>query len=117
MPAEEVAQEQAAAADEHERAHQQKPLQNRHRVPPYSTATDRANHEPTRRNVVDHVEVPEELVPTSVAARALGVNLRTMQRWANQGLIKPDWITPGGHMRWNINRLLREVRNLPREET
>jgi excisionase family DNA binding protein len=40
--------------------------------------------------------VSERLVSTGEAARRLGVNLRTLQRWASDGLIKPDWTTPGG---------------------
>ncbi|MBV9313147.1 MAG: MerR family DNA-binding transcriptional regulator [Pseudonocardia sp.] len=57
-----------------------------------------------------------KLVSTGEAARMLGVNLRTLQRWASEGQIKPDWITPGGHMRWDVERLLREIKELPKEE-
>jgi len=60
--------------------------------------------------------VSERLVSTGEAARRLGVNLRTLQRWASDGLITPDWITPGGHMRWNVDRLLRDIKQLPRPE-
>jgi excisionase family DNA binding protein len=70
-------------------------------------------HECSRLIVVDHATVSERLVSTGEAARRLGVNLRTMQRWASEGLIKPDWVTPGGHMRWNVDRLLKEIKQLP----
>jgi excisionase family DNA binding protein len=60
--------------------------------------------------------VSERLVSTGEAARRLGVNLRTLQRWASDGLITPDWITPGGHMRWNVDRLLGEIKQLPPPE-
>jgi excisionase family DNA binding protein len=59
--------------------------------------------------------VSERLVSTGEAARRLGVDLRTLQRWASEGLIRPDWVTPGGHMRWNVERLLAEIKQLPRE--
>jgi excisionase family DNA binding protein len=62
---------------------------------------------------MDHDLVPGKLVSTGEAARMLGVNLRTLQRWASEGQIKPDWITPGGHMRWDVERLLREIKELP----
>jgi excisionase family DNA binding protein len=54
-----------------------------------------------------------DLVSSSEAARQLGVNLRTLQRWAAEGRIKPDWTTPGGHARWDVDRLRREVANPP----
>lgn len=64
---------------------------------------------------MDHDSVPGKLVSTGEAARMLGVNLRTLQRWASEGQIKPDWITPGGHMRWDVERLLRDIEQLPRQ--
>jgi DNA-binding transcriptional MerR regulator len=64
--------------------------------------------------LVDHADVPSELVPTGVAARAVGVHLRTLQRWVKEGLIEPDVVTPGGHMRWDVQRLLRQIQDLPR---
>jgi excisionase family DNA binding protein len=71
---------------------------------------------PSRLIVMDHDAVSERLVSTGEAARRLGVNLRTLQRWASEGLIKPDWVTPGGHMRWNVDRLLKEIRQLPKAD-
>jgi excisionase family DNA binding protein len=60
--------------------------------------------------------VSGRLVSTGEAARRLGVNLRTLQRWVREGRITPDWTTPGGHMRWDVERLLQEIRRLPRDE-
>jgi len=45
------------------------------------------------------------LVPTGDAARDLGVSIRTLQLWASRGLVTPDVYTPGGHMRWDLDRL------------
>lgn len=50
-----------------------------------------------------------------VAARALEVHLSTLQRWAADGLVEPDMVTADGHMRWDADRLPREVKNFPRE--
>lgn len=43
------------------------------------------------------------------AARRLGVSVRSMQNWTKAGQIAPDWRTPGGHMRWDVQRVLREL--------
>jgi DNA-binding transcriptional MerR regulator len=52
------------------------------------------------------------LVPTGVAARELGVNVRTLQHWAAEGMVEPDLVTPGGHMRWDVERLRQQLRAL-----
>jgi len=52
----------------------------------------------------------DRLVSTGEAARLLGVNRRTLQRWVAEGQITPDWTTPGGHARWDVNRVRREFR-------
>lgn len=50
-------------------------------------------------------------VTTGQAADALGVSVRAMQMWVKKGLIEPDHRTPGGHMRWDVDRLREELRN------
>lgn len=50
-------------------------------------------------------------VTTSEAARQLGVGVRSLQRWVKQHQIEPDYRTPGGHMRWDVDRLRDELRN------
>lgn len=50
-------------------------------------------------------------VTTGQAARALGISVRAMQMWVEKGLIQPDYRTPGGHMRWDVERLKDEFRN------
>lgn len=52
-----------------------------------------------------------ELVTTGEAARALGVNIRTLQKWAKAGLLEPDHRTVGGHARWDVERVRDELRN------
>jgi hypothetical protein len=54
------------------------------------------------------VKVPD-LVHTSDAAKALGISARSIARWAAEGRITPDLVTPGGHMRWSIANLRRQL--------
>lgn len=45
-------------------------------------------------------------VTTGVAAEAADVSMTTLQRWASRGLVKEAWRrTPGGHLRWNLDKL------------
>lgn len=53
-----------------------------------------------------------DLVHTSDAAKALGVSARSLARWAAEGRIRPDLVTPGGHMRWNIETLRQQLQAL-----
>lgn len=50
-------------------------------------------------------------VTTGEAARLLGISIRSLQQWVKDGLIEPDHWTPGGHMRWDVDRLRAELRN------
>jgi excisionase family DNA binding protein len=54
---------------------------------------------------------PSEFVTTPEAARLLNVGVRSLQRWVASGEIEPDWRTPGGHARWDVERLRAELRN------
>ncbi|MGH4025241.1 MAG: MerR family transcriptional regulator [Pseudonocardiaceae bacterium] len=48
-------------------------------------------------------------VSTGAAARALGVDIRSLQRWVQRGDIEPDYVTPGGHYRWDVERIRAEL--------
>lgn len=50
-------------------------------------------------------------VTTGQAAKILGVSIRSLQQWVYDGQIQPDYRTPGGHMRWDVDRLRGELRN------
>lgn len=51
---------------------------------------------------------------TGKAAKAIGVSLATLQRWAHAGTVTPALVTPGGHFRWDVDDLRRQLRsNLP----
>lgn len=52
------------------------------------------------------------LVPTGVAAKELGISVRTLQDWAARGLVTPDLVTVGGHARWDVDRLRGQLREL-----
>lgn len=54
-------------------------------------------------------------VTTGQAARELGVDIRSLQRWVKAGLIEPDHVTPGGHMRWDVERVRADLRRQVRE--
>lgn len=50
-----------------------------------------------------------DYVTTGQAAKALGFHIRTLQRAIRQGDIRPHSVTPGGHPRWDVERLQREL--------
>lgn len=55
----------------------------------------------------------DHLVSSGVLARELGVSRSAIVKWRRQGLIEPDLVTPGGHPRWDVERIrvaLREQR-------
>jgi excisionase family DNA binding protein len=49
-------------------------------------------------------------VSTAEAAKQIGVNLRTLQQWARDHVVEPAFTTPGGHYRWNVDELRRQLR-------
>jgi predicted site-specific integrase-resolvase len=51
-----------------------------------------------------------KLVPTDVAAKAIGVSRRSLVRWWNDGDVTPALVTPGGHARWDIADLKRQLK-------
>jgi predicted site-specific integrase-resolvase len=52
----------------------------------------------------------ENLVPTEVAAKAIGVSRRSLVRWWKAGTVTPALVTPGGHARWDVEDLKRQLR-------
>jgi len=52
----------------------------------------------------------ERLVPTGDAARAIGISGQTLARWAREGLVTPSLVTAGGHLRWSLEDLRRQLR-------
>jgi hypothetical protein len=62
--------------------------------------------------VCDRCAVTSDLVPTGVAAKAIGVDRATLVRWWQAGTVEPVLVTPGGHARWDIADLKRQLRDL-----
>ena len=52
----------------------------------------------------------EPYVTTRVAAKAIGVGVSTLQRWAARGLVTPALRTPGGQARWDVEDLKAQLR-------
>lgn len=52
---------------------------------------------------------PRRLVSSGAAARALGVDRATLWRWKKQGLVTPALETAGGHLRWDLEQLHRQL--------
>jgi SLT domain-containing protein len=63
----------------------------------------------------DHVP-GEELLTTSELARALGLSLRSVQRYIRAGYITPELTTPGGHHRWRLDDVREQLRQLRSSE-
>ena len=49
-------------------------------------------------------------VSTGKAAAAIGVGHSTLHDWARSGYVTPAFRTPGGHFRWDVDDLLRQLR-------
>jgi 8-oxo-dGTP diphosphatase len=52
-------------------------------------------------------------VPTGTAARELDVTRGTLLRWMRLGIVRPASTTAGGHQRWNVEELHRQLRMPP----
>ncbi len=50
-----------------------------------------------------------QYVTTGVAARALGIHIRTLQTWRNDGLVTPATFTARGMPRWDVEDLRQQV--------
>lgn len=49
------------------------------------------------------------LVSSSELARELGVSLRSVQRWIKDGKITPEFTTPGGHHRFDPDKVREQL--------
>jgi 8-oxo-dGTP pyrophosphatase MutT (NUDIX family) len=53
--------------------------------------------------------VRRDRATTRQAADELGIGISTLQAWAAKGIVTPVWRTPGGHARWDIDDLRRQL--------
>jgi DNA-binding transcriptional MerR regulator len=56
--------------------------------------------------------VTERLLTTGEAAKAIGVGRATLARWWHDDLVKPELVTAGGHARWDLEDLKRQLREM-----
>lgn len=52
----------------------------------------------------------ERLVSTGEAAKELSIDRGTLTRWWQRGLVEPEYVTAGGHARWSLESLKRQLR-------
>lgn len=50
------------------------------------------------------------LVSTSVAAREIGIDSTTLWRWHKSGEVSATEVTKGGHLRWDMDELRRQLK-------
>jgi DNA-binding transcriptional MerR regulator len=60
--------------------------------------------------------VTERLVSTGEAAKAIGVGRATLARWWADGLVTPALVTAGGHARWDVEDLKRQLRDKRKDD-
>jgi DNA-binding transcriptional MerR regulator len=53
---------------------------------------------------------PPKLLTTAQAAEHLGIDRRTLARYARQGLLVPTLTLPTGHHRWDLDDIRRQLR-------
>lgn len=53
-----------------------------------------------------------KLVATGVAAKELGIGRTTLYRWWSDGVVQPAFVTAGGHARWDVDDLRKQVNDL-----
>jgi excisionase family DNA binding protein len=49
---------------------------------------------------------------TGELARELGVSRGAVLKWVKQGIITPEFTTPGGHHRWDVDKVREQLRKL-----
>jgi predicted site-specific integrase-resolvase len=54
----------------------------------------------------------EKLLTTAQAAAHLGISRGTLARYARDGLLRPTLKLPTGHLRWSLDDLRRQMREL-----
>ncbi|WP_094921871.1 hypothetical protein [Pseudonocardia sp. MH-G8] len=59
----------------------------------------------------------EELVTTAELAARLKLSTRSIYRYYADGKITPDFTTPGGEHRWNVENVKEQLRALRRRPT
>ena len=58
--------------------------------------------------------LPPKLATTEEVACSVNVTTRTLHRWINAGIVTPTDRTVGGHYRWDLDDLRRQIREYQR---
>jgi len=58
----------------------------------------------------------DRLLTTGEAAKALSVDRSTLARWQREGIVTPEFVTAGGHARWDLEKLKAQIRDRPPAE-
>jgi LmbE family N-acetylglucosaminyl deacetylase len=51
-------------------------------------------------------------VGTTEAAKIVGLSKRTLQRYHRDGILEPEYVTAGGHARWDPDKIIQQLRAL-----
>lgn len=54
----------------------------------------------------------EKLLTTAQAAEHLGIDRRTLARYARDGVLRPTLTLPSGHHRWRLDDIQAQLRHL-----
>jgi DNA-binding transcriptional MerR regulator len=54
--------------------------------------------------------VARRWITTGELADALGLSVRTIQRYRVDGLITPELVTRGGHGRWDLEKVRQQIK-------
>jgi excisionase family DNA binding protein len=57
---------------------------------------------------------PQGMLTTREAAAAIGISLKTLQKYVREGRVIPTIRLPGGQMRWDLDSLKDQLRGKPR---
>jgi DNA-binding transcriptional MerR regulator len=57
-----------------------------------------------------------DVVSSTELARELGLSPRSIQRYVKAGMITPEFVTPGGHYRWRVEKVIAELRQQRRRD-
>jgi excisionase family DNA binding protein len=61
-------------------------------------------------------EVGPKYLTTAEVAKLVGLSRRTLQRYHREGVIEPEYVTAGGHARWDPDRIIEQLRALRRKD-
>ncbi|WP_285613247.1 MerR family transcriptional regulator [Actinokineospora globicatena] len=75
-----------------------------------STRGGRGGH--ARTTAPSCLHPPARLVSTGDAAKELGIHRETLRAWWRAGMVTPAEETVGGHARWDVDQLRRDIRAL-----